>query len=146
MATNIFNYAAGIDLDRRRTVFREVTASGYQRSRVNSPLFYYVNVTLRPCYRDVYRLVDNDIQAFQDGIATVRARIPHGITYAQGDWTAGTPVVMGADQTGMNVNISGLTNGSVLRQGDFIQFNSDSENDAGRYKVYQLTSLSLIHI
>lgn len=133
---NVFTNAVSIRIAERRTLYRSISNSGRERSQVASPLFYYAEVDLGPMYKTTFKTIQNDIIDTNYGKDAFRASIPHGHTYADGGW-AGAPVV--ASVSGTSLNIRGLTPGTTVETGDYLQFNISNANaGVGAHKVYQI--------
>lgn len=124
------NRATNINLTPRQTFYRSVSNSGIVRSERASPLFYYLSFDVAPMYMDDYVIVQQEVTNSSYGLDEIRTVIPHGHTFARGDWGS-TPLVSGM-ATGNTVNVDGLPPSGTLRALDFVQF--------GGTKVYQLAS------
>ena len=129
MAAAIFELATSINIDQRQTTYRAVSQSGTARTAIGSPLFYYFEVRVRPFYREDLERVQREIAATRYGVDTFTSAIPHGLVWADSNWSPTTTVRTAANAGAVvTLNSTANTNFQAL---DWIQFSNHN-------KVYQL--------
>jgi hypothetical protein len=135
---NIFTYATSIDLSESKTIYRAISNGGVGRTMSASPLFYYMDVAMRPLYLAEYKLIQNDMRELDYGVNIVECSLPYGFTYTANTITT-APTVNTSNAQGTTIAVS---TGHNLEAGDWVQFTYSDFTERGARKAYQLTSVT----
>ena len=131
---NIVDNAERVEIEFGVSVLRTKSRGGNFDAQKRGPTLYNCALTFTSHLRngEAHLGIEKDIRASQYGAIPASVKFDEKYTGLRGSG-AGAPLVSGASQSGLSIDIDGFASNrtKILEDGDFIQF-------AGKTKVYQV--------